>query len=81
MSEILVCKLHRLGKDGDSFKKGLIAQTLRTNAKIPAEYVEEFNRHWQTRGQFYEVDEEATKARNEKLNPKPKRGPKPKINE
>ena len=65
MSEIKVCKLIRLAKDGDHFKKDVTAHVMRTSAKIPADYIEQFNSQWKSRGQLYIVDEEATKNRNE----------------
>lgn len=60
---ISVYKLIRLAKDGDSFKKDLVAQTLRTSVKIDDEFVEEFNKKWKTSGQLYVKDSKLTKAR------------------
>lgn len=70
MSKIVVAKLVRLGKDGDSFSKKLEAAVLRTNAKIDDEYLNGFNANWKTSGQLYIVDEKATKEREEALAPK-----------
>lgn len=67
MQEIVVAKLIRLGKNGDSFDKKLVAQVMRTNAKVSKDYIEQFNATWQDRGQLYIIDEEKTKERNEKL--------------
>lgn len=75
---LLVCKLYRLAKDGDNFSKELKAATLRTNAKISQEYLDQKNAGWKISGQLYEVDEEATKKRNEAIKPKKKRTVKPK---
>jgi hypothetical protein len=67
MSKIVVAKLVRLGKDGDKFKKDLIAQTERTNAKVDEDYVKECNANWETSGRLYIVDKEATEKRNEEV--------------
>jgi len=67
MQKIIVAKLVRLGKDGDSFSQKLIAQVMRTNAKVTEQYIEQFNSNWKDRGQMYIVDEEKTKERNELL--------------
>ena len=75
MSKIVVAKLYRLGRDGDSFTKKF-KTTLRESVKIDDEYITNFNKNWQSSGQLYEIDEKATKTRNEKLNPKPKGRPK-----
>ena len=75
-NEIVVCKKYRLGKDGDSFSQKLKAETERESVKISRGDFEKFNQSWKVSGRLYEIDEEATKARNEKLNPKPKGRPK-----
>jgi hypothetical protein len=67
MSKLVVCKYVRLAKDGDSFKKDLIASELRTNVKIDDQFVKEHNRSWKTTGHLYIVDEKATKARNDAI--------------
>ena len=82
MSKIVVAKLVRLGQDGNSFKKDLIAKTMRTNAKVDDEYLKEFNASWKTRGQLYIIDEDATRVRNEALEPpKPTQKGRPKKTE
>lgn len=65
MGKIVVAKLLRLGKDGDKFSKDLVAQVMRTNAKVDEDYIKQFNSTWQDRGQLYVIDEEKTKERNE----------------
>jgi len=67
MQKIVVAKLVRLAKDGDSFKKDIHAQVMRTNAKVSEQYINEFNVNWQTRGQLYIIDEKLTKERDEAL--------------
>jgi len=67
MNNIVVAKLIRLGKDGDKFKKEMTAQVERTNAKIDRDYVEDYNKHWKTRGRIYIIDEKATIERNKLL--------------
>ena len=78
MEKILVCKLHRLAKDGDHFKKNIVAAVLRTNAKIGESYYNRFNANWKTSGQIYELDEAKTKERDEIYNPV-KKTRKPKL--
>lgn len=70
-NEILVCKKLRLGKDGDSFSKKLIAQEERTSVKITRGDMEEFNKSWDKSGRLYVIDEEKTAERNKALNPEP----------
>jgi hypothetical protein len=70
MGKIVVARLVRLGQDGGKFKRNLIAETIRSNAKVDSDYVKEFNKLWETKGQLYEVDKEATKKRDESLKPK-----------
>lgn len=67
MQKIVVAKLVRLAKDGDSFKKDIHAQIMRTNAKISEQYIAEFNVNWQTRGLLYIIDEKLTKERDEQI--------------
>ena len=67
MSKIVVARLLRLGKDGDNFSKKMIAQVERTNAKVDDDFVEEFNSNWKTSGRIYEINEKATKERDEKV--------------
>lgn len=67
MGKVVVCKVVRLGKDGDKFKKGLVAKVLRNNAKLDEDYVKEQNESWKTSGVYHEVDLKATSERNEKL--------------
>lgn len=64
MSKIVVAKKVRLGKDGDAFKKDLVAQVERTNVKIDDEYIKEFNQDWKTTGRLFIIDKEATEKRN-----------------
>ena len=66
MEKIVVAKLSRLGKDGNKFSKEF-KKELRSNVKISEDYVKEFNKNWKTRGQFYEIDKEATEKRNSQL--------------
>lgn len=70
MSKIVVAKLVRLGKDGDSFSKKLEAAEIRTSAKVNEDYVKGFNANWKTSGQLYIINEKATKEREESLAPK-----------
>jgi HD superfamily phosphohydrolase len=65
MEKIVVCKLVRLAKNGDSFDQKLVAQELRTNAKVDDEYMKRFNENWKTSGQMYIMDEAKTKERDE----------------
>jgi len=67
---IVVAKLIRLGKNGDKFDKKLIAEEMRSNAKIERDYVEQFNKNWQSRGQMYVINEEATAKRDAELSKK-----------
>jgi len=72
MSKIVVCALHRLGKDGDSFSKKLVAKVERTNVKIGNDYVKEFNANWRTSGRVYVIDEKLTAERDKLLSEKSK---------
>lgn len=67
MSKIVVAKLVRLGQNGDRFDQNMIAQVMRTNAKIDSDYIVKFNETWATRGQMYIIDETATKERDSLL--------------
>lgn len=67
MSKIVVAKLVRLGQNGDRFDKNMIAQVMRTNAKVDSDYIVKFNETWATRGQMYIIDETATKERDSLL--------------
>jgi len=71
MSKIVVAKLVRLGKDGDHFKKDMIAKEMRTNAKVDDEYLKEFNSQWKKRGQLYIIDKEATAERDRIIDGEP----------
>lgn len=64
---IVVAKKIRLGKDGDKFKKNLVAAVLRTSVKIDKYELEKANELWKMSGIIYEIDEEKTKERNELL--------------
>lgn len=64
MSKIVVAKLVRLGQNGDHFDKNMVAQVMRTNAKVDSDYIEKFNESWKTKGQMYIIDEQATKERD-----------------
>lgn len=75
MEKTLVCKLFRLGKDGDRFKDDLIAATLRTRVLVGADYVARFNKNSHISGQRYEIDEKATKERDAIKSGKPKADP------
>jgi hypothetical protein len=66
MEKIVVANLFRLGKDGDKFSKEF-KTLMRSGAKIPESYVNQINAGWKTSGQFYEIDKEATKKRNDSL--------------
>lgn len=63
MSKIVVCKLVRLGMDGDKFKKELVAQEERTSVKITKEEMTKQNKLWKTTGRLYILDEDKTKER------------------
>lgn len=67
MNKIVVAKLVRLGKDGDKFKKDLVAQVERTNAKVDIDYLEEFNTNWETSGRLYIIDDKLTEERDKNL--------------
>ena len=72
MGKIVVAKLARLGKDGDSFSKKLEAKVLRNSVKIDDEELKQFNKRWEISGLLYTVDTKATTERNEALKPKGK---------
>jgi len=65
---IVVAKLVRLGKDGDSFKKDNHINVVRKAAKVDEAYVKGFNKSWEVSGQLYVIDKEATKKRDDLLN-------------
>lgn len=64
---LVVCKLVRLGMDGDKFKKDVHIATVRKSVKIDAEEVKKFNAGWAVRGQLYVIDKEATAQREADL--------------
>ena len=64
MSRTVICKKLRLGKDGNTYSKKLIAEVERTNAKISESYVKEFNKNYKNSGRIYVIDEEATAKRD-----------------
>ena len=68
---IVVAKLLRLGKDGDKYKKDLVAKVERTNAKLDEDYIKLFNANWRRSGRLYVIDKEKTAARNKALSPEP----------
>lgn len=69
MDKIVVAKLYRLGKDGDKFSKKFKTE-VRSQAKVGEGYLKTFNANWKTSGMIYEIDEKATKERDEKVNSK-----------
>ena len=66
MDKIVVANLYRLGKDGDKFSKTFKTR-VRSKAKIGEDYVKKCNANWKTSGQIYEIDEVATKERDEEI--------------
>ena len=70
MGKIVVAKLIRLGKDGDTFNKKLVGKVLRERAIVEEAYVKEFNKNWKTSGQLYEINTKATTERNKSLDKK-----------
>ena len=66
MDKIVVANLFRLGKDGDKFSMKFKTK-VRSKAKVGEDYVKTFNANWKTSGMIYEIDEKATKERDEKV--------------
>ena len=66
MERIVVANLFRLGKDGDKFSKDF-KKIVRSRAKVTESYVKGINANWKMGGMIYEIDEKATKERDEKL--------------
>lgn len=70
---IVVCKKYRLLEKSDGkFKVNEHRKELRSSVKIEKSYVDAQNKLSKITGIVYEVDEKATKDRDEKLNPKEK---------
>lgn len=66
MDKIVVANLFRLGKDGDKFSMKF-KTGVRSKAKVGVDYVKTFNANWKTSGMVYEIDEKATKERDESV--------------
>jgi hypothetical protein len=69
MGKIVVAKLYRLGKDGDKFKQEF-KKVLRNRVVVDEDYVKTFNKSTEVSGQMYEIDKEATEARDVELKAK-----------
>lgn len=67
MNRIVVCRKVRLGSDGGKFSRKLIAAVELSACKITDDYMEEQNRNWKISGRYYELDEKATKEREERI--------------
>lgn len=74
---IVVCKKYRLIEiSSGKYKINEHRKELRKSMKIDKLDIEEYNKIAEKTGIYYEIDEQATKDRNELLNPKPKGRPK-----
>lgn len=60
----VVADLFILGRTGDKFDKEL-KKVFYKKAKISKAFVDDYNKDWQSRGKFYEIDEKATRAYHE----------------
>lgn len=70
---IIVCKQFRLFEQvKGKFKVTDMKKEIRSSVKVDEDFVKVSNANSATSGIYYEIDEEATKARNEKLNPSKK---------
>lgn len=70
-NKIVVADYFRLGRNGDNFDEKLKIK-IRANVKISLADVEKLNAAYLTSGHLYIVNDEATKLRNNKLNPEKK---------
>lgn len=69
---IVVCNKWRLiDKSDGKFKVNDMRKQLRSSVKIEDHYMKAQNNLAPVTGIFYEVDKEATRKRDEKINPKP----------
>ena len=59
-SEMVVCKVYKLFRDGESFTKDS-KKVIRTRRVIPRWYAEDKNAKWEQNGRWHEINEEATK--------------------